>query len=497
MTEKKQAYQESVLEYQSLLSEQRSRLVSLRPPPPPPPPPSPSPGVIPAPVSSPSPAPCVAPASPPPPVLRPRGECAASGTDKVLHGDDDSSVGPLRSDAQQGGGASKFVAAVLIAVVIGMFAGMAITTDADDGTSQLRRLASSPVLEEGSSASRSEALVDSRSEALVESRSEALVESRSEASSDGAASTGMPLDAVTDEPVVVVAKTVTPSVVRISTDYGQGSGIVWDSEEGYIVTNHHVIQDPYGENADTVKVTLADGTELEGEVKGGSSSQDVAVVKVDPDDANLVAAEFAGTASVEVGQLAVAIGSPFDLAGTVTSGIVSSIRINLYGGSDPNSPVPVEMIQTDAPINPGNSGGALANRQGRVIGMNTSIQTMGAMGNVGVGFALPSDTVQLIAERIVEGESLDLGYLGLSSEVGIHDEEGVLVTIVVENSPADDAGIRVGDVIVALESEPMHDIATLSATVKLYRPGDAVEVIIQRDGELFATTVKLGSYNDS
>ena len=286
-------------------------------------------------------------------------------------------------------------------------------------------------------------------------------------------------------------------MVRISTDYGQGSGIVWDSEDGYIVTNHHVIQDPYGENADMVNVTLADGTELEGEVTGGSSSQDVAVVKVDPDGADLVAAEFAGTASVEVGQLAVAIGSPFDLAGTVTSGIVSSIRINLYGGSDPRTPVPVEMIQTDAPINPGNSGGALANRQGRVIGMNTSIQTMGAMGNVGVGFALPSDTVQLIAERIVKGESLDLGYLGLSSEVGIHDEEGVLVTIVVEDSPADDAGIRVGDVIVALENEPMHDIATLSAAVKLYRPGDEVEVIIQRDSELFAATVKLGSYDDS
>lgn len=300
------------------------------------------------------------------------------------------------------------------------------------------------------------------------------------------------------EPVVYVAASVIPSVVRVSTGVGQGSGIVWDEAEGHIVTNYHVLRSPLGgEMVDTVEVTFADGTRLQGEVLGGSVNQDVAVVSVDPGEASLVAAEFAPTKSVQVGQLAVAVGSPFDLTGTVTSGIVSSIRINRYGGADPSVPVPVEMIQTDAPINPGNSGGALADRQGRVIGMNTSIQTAGAMGNVGVGFAVPSDTVELIAHRIVKGESLDLGFLGISSEVGILDTEGVLITTVVDGSPADDAGVRVGDVVVAFQDKRVNDIAELSAVVKLYRPGDEVNLTIQRDSDLFSVGIVLESYEAS
>ena len=297
------------------------------------------------------------------------------------------------------------------------------------------------------------------------------------------------------EPVVYVAASVIPSVVRVSTGVGQGSGIVWDAEEGYIVTNYHVLRAPVGEGlVDTVEITFSDGARQQGEVLGGSVNQDVAVVSVDPEDVRLVAAEFAPTQSVEVGQLAVAVGSPFDLTGTVTSGIVSSIRINLYGGADPTAPMPVEMIQTDAPINPGNSGGALADRQGRVIGMNTSIQTAGAMGNVGVGFAVPSDTVELIARRIVKGESLGLGFLGISSEVGIRDAEGVLITTVAEGSPADDAGVEVGDVVVVFQDKIVNEIAELSAAVKLYRPGDEVSLTIQRDSDLFSVGIVLDSY---
>ena len=265
---------------------------------------------------------------------------------------------------------------------------------------------------------------------------------------------------------------------------GLGSGIVWDAESGYIVTNQHVVA-----GADQVRVTFSDGTRVDGEILGGSPGHDVAVIRVDPEATELVAATFAPTSSVRVGQLAVAIGSPFGLTGTVTAGIVSAVRIQI---SDPSFPVPLEMIQTDAAINSGNSGGALADWQGRVIGMNTLIRTTSG-GSIGLGFAVPSDTVELIAARVVNGESLDLGYLGISSQSEQDDAVGVTIIEVVPDSPADEAGLEVGDVILALDGEPVYDITELSALVKLRRPGERVELTIQRDVEVYAATVVLGT----
>lgn len=296
-----------------------------------------------------------------------------------------------------------------------------------------------------------------------------------------------------EEPVAAVAAAVSPSVVQITIpNFGQGSGIIWDAENGYIVTNNHVVGD-----FTTVLVRFADGSQVEAEVIGGSNAADVAVLQVDPTAAPLVEAVFASTSTVEVGQLAVAIGSPFGLDQSVTAGIVSAVRINPQGGSDPAAPVPVEMVQTDAPINPGNSGGALADRQGRIVGMNTSIRTDGVSdGNVGVGFAVPSDTIALIAQRIVDGESLELGFLGVS---GAPDSGngGVLVTEVVDGSPADSAGLNVGDVIVSLEGGIISEIGQLSAAIKLYRPGDAVELEILRDGGRLVADVVLGALSDN
>ncbi len=300
-----------------------------------------------------------------------------------------------------------------------------------------------------------------------------------------------PAPVVSEEPVVAVAEALSPSVVRVEVEsdtafgFGLGSGIVWDAQNGYIVTNHHVV-----EGADGVDVTLSDGTRLDGQVIGGSSGHDVAVVRVDPGAAELVAATFAPASSVRVGQLAVAIGSPLGLTGTVTAGIVSAVRIQVQGGSDPNSPVPVEMIQTDAAINRGNSGGALADWQGRVIGMNTMIQTTSG-GNIGLGFAVPSDTVDLIATRIIKGESLELGYLGISGQAADGDIAGVVVVEVLSGSPAQEAGLLAGDVIVSLDSEPMKDIAELAAAIKLRRPGEAVELTIRRDDDVYVTTAVL------
>lgn len=301
------------------------------------------------------------------------------------------------------------------------------------------------------------------------------------------------------EPVQAVARAVIPSVVliRAGSDFGtggtQGSGIVWDAENGYIVTNQHVIQEGNQPSPDTVSVTFVDGTEVTGEVIGGSTNQDIAVIRVDPEAVDLVAAEFAPTSSVQIGQLAVAVGSPFGLASTVTAGIVSSVRVIAHDPFDGSPVVPVEMIQTDAPINPGNSGGALADRFGRVIGINQLIQTSGGVaGNVGIGFAIPSDTVDLIANRIVRGDSLELGFLGISSEPGVN-QDGIPVSEVVDGSAAEDAGLRVGDVIVAFEGKPVSKIDELAAAVKLHLPGEEVKVTIRRDGDLFDAFVTLGS----
>ena len=306
-----------------------------------------------------------------------------------------------------------------------------------------------------------------------------------------AAAAQYPAPVVSEEPVVAVAEALGPSVVLVEVEadtafeFGLGSGIVWDADNGYIVTNQHVVED-----ADSVTIALSDGTSLSGEVVGGSVGHDVAVVRVDPEAAELVAATFAPASSVRVGQLAVAIGSPLGLTGTVTAGIVSAVRIQVQGGSDPNSPVPVEMIQTDAAINRGNSGGALADWQGRVIGMNTMIQTTSG-GNIGLGFAVPSDTVDLIATRIIKGESLELGYLGISGRAAEGGIPGVAVVEVLSGSPAEEAGLLAGDIIVSLDSEPMIDIAELAAAIKLRRPGEAVELTLRRGDEVYLATAVL------
>jgi len=291
------------------------------------------------------------------------------------------------------------------------------------------------------------------------------------------------------EPVADVARVVAPSVVLIETSLGQGSGIVWDSANGYIVTNNHVAQ-----GSTTVQVTFADGAAVDGQVVGGDSRRDVAVIKVDPTLTELKQAVFAPAHTVEVGQLAVAIGSPFGLEQSVTAGIVSAVNRVNRAGSDANDQGPVSMIQTDAPINPGNSGGALADREGRVIGMNTSIRTDGVTdGNIGVGFAVPSETVDLIARRIVGGESLDFGFLGIQGKSPTDGSSGALVSDVVAGSPADEAGVQIGDQIVSVAGEPIKAMEDLAAQIQLYRPGDSVELGITRNGSQVSTTVTLGS----
>jgi len=292
-----------------------------------------------------------------------------------------------------------------------------------------------------------------------------------------------------DEPVAAVAQAVAPAVVLIQNELGQGSGIIYDAS-GLILTNAHVV----GQFTE-VQVTLASGVRVPGEVLGADQLTDVAVVKIDT-SFEFGVAVLAPETSVEVGQLAVAIGSPFGLQQTVTSGIVSAKGRVLESLTDDGRLSVVAMIQTDAPINPGNSGGALADRQGRVIGMNTSIRTDGSGGNIGVGFAVPSDTAKLIADRIIAGEPLEQGFLGINGTTPVIGEPGVVVGVVTPDSGADNAGILSDDLIVGFNGTVIKSMSDLAAAVRLQPPQATVTVELVRNGENLVVDVTLGLLNE-
>ncbi len=291
-----------------------------------------------------------------------------------------------------------------------------------------------------------------------------------------------------DEPVASVAETVAPSVVRIDTATGTGSGIIYD-QNGSVVTNAHVVL-----GANTVEIQLADGTRATGKVLGSDPAVDIAIVQIQ-ENLNFRKATFATLDTIRVGQLAVAIGSPFGLEQSVTAGIVSAVNravptLNVENGSR----TVLEMIQTDAPINPGNSGGALVDRQGRVVGMNTLIRTDGNVeGNLGVGFAIPTDTIFLVTERIANGLSLENGFLGISGQDPTLGRAGALVIEVVSNSPADRSGLQQGDLIINVDGSSILGMSELAARIRLSSPGTEISLGVLRNGDEISITVVLGS----
>lgn len=306
-----------------------------------------------------------------------------------------------------------------------------------------------------------------------------------------------PVDESGDEPVVAVAVALADSVVLVAVpDQGHGSGIVFD-DEGRIVTNAHVVDD-----AVEVVVTLPNGREISAEVVGVDVRRDVAVLQLVEEQESLVPAVFAFGSDLRVGQLAVALGSPFDLERTVTSGIVSALGrvIDSYGCESDNGAecTGVAMIQTDAPINPGNSGGPLADRDGRVIGMNTAIQStgFGAVGNIGVGFAIPSDTIVLVARRLILGLPVGTAWLGIVGETPTDGRVGAVVLEVVEGSPAAVAGLLSGDRIFRSDGRTIRDMAALRADIQIRLPGEKVDLEYERDGVIGMATVDLGALDD-
>jgi putative serine protease PepD len=280
-----------------------------------------------------------------------------------------------------------------------------------------------------------------------------------------------------EEPAAAVAKTLLPTVVEIrSGSDGLGSGFVYDSN-GYIMTAAHVI-----EGEDEVEIRLYDGTRLPGEVLGTDELNDVGVVKVDR--TGLKAAPLAVGQTVQVGQLAIAIGSPFGLNETVTAGIVSSNDRVLPDGR--------EVIQTDAPINPGNSGGVLADRRGRVIGINSAIRPGdNSNGNVGIGFAVPIDIAARSAAAIVKGEEIQIGYLGVSMGDATGNQSGAVVQEVTPDSPAAQAGLQAGDVVVSIDGKAVQDRSELVAAIRGHKPGDKVTLVVNRGGNETTITATL------
>lgn len=269
------------------------------------------------------------------------------------------------------------------------------------------------------------------------------------------------------EPVADVAARLVPSTVSIEAGDTLGSGVIYDPG-GLILTAAHVVADS-GE----VTVRLAAGDRLEGEVLGRDVARDIAVIRIDRED--LPSAPLARGEVVEVGQLAIVVGSPFGLEDSVSVGVVSAT-----GRILPAATNAAEVIQTDAAINPGNSGGALADRFGRVVGINVSVRR-----NAGrIGFAVPIDVAVDVADRIVAGEPLPPpAFLGVAGTDPLSGRGGALVETVEPGSPAAAAGVRVNDLVIEVDAEEVVSMDGLTRIIRAREPGDRVRLTILRDDE--------------
>jgi len=270
-----------------------------------------------------------------------------------------------------------------------------------------------------------------------------------------------------------------PNTPRQRQFQSAGSGVIVDAKQGLIITNAHVI-----ENATEITVTLLDNRSLTAKVVGKDPGSDVAVLRVQAN--NLTAIPIADSDRTEVGDFVVAIGNPFGLGHTVTSGIVSAL-----GRSGINPEGYEDFIQTDASINPGNSGGALVNLDGQLVGINSAILSRTG-GNIGIGFAIPANMMKTVMAQLVKYGEVKRGVLGvniqtltpdIAQSMELGNVQGALVSQVVEGSAAEKAGIRAGDVVTAVNGKPVKDAAGLRNVIGLLSVGDKVDVALLRDGK--------------
>jgi putative serine protease PepD len=302
------------------------------------------------------------------------------------------------------------------------------------------------------------------------------------------------------ETLAKVAAAVSPSVVSINVQTGNGgdtgSGVILRSD-GTIVTNNHVVE-AAANGAGTISVKFADGSTASASIVGRDPGTDLAVIKASGVSGK-TPATLGSTAGVHVGDTVLAIGSPLGLDGSVSSGIVSALHRTVELGSDTGGGTGASVsdaIQTDAAINPGNSGGPLVDDQGRVIGINSAIASLGSSngsqsGSIGVGFAIPVDEVSSVANQLIKGETPKHALLG----IGLSDDPngGALITDVAAGSGAARGGLRVGDVITKVDQTATSDGSSLSAVIRAHQPGDKVTVQYQRDGVAHTAVITLGS----
>jgi len=301
--------------------------------------------------------------------------------------------------------------------------------------------------------------------------------------------------------VAAIAEAVLPTVVRVNIDgrdglgesAGNGSGVIYRSD-GYIITNNHVVA-----GADEIEVVFADSETAPAEVVGRDPWTDLAVLRVDR--TGLPAIQLGDSSDLTVGGLAVAVGSPFGLEGSVTAGVISAVnRGPITVRSPDGTPVPLSnVIQTDAPINPGNSGGALVGSDGRLIGINSAIlAASGQAANAGVGFAIPVNTAVDIAEELIAKGHVSHPFLGVegtdlnretAARLGV--EEGAFVRAVEPGTPAAEAGLRAEDVIVAVGDEPITSMDDLIVAIRNREVGETVTITYIRSGDQRTAEVTL------
>lgn len=315
---------------------------------------------------------------------------------------------------------------------------------------------------------------------------------------DGGGDAPEPLPAVSSRPIrPAVGQTragaiyaaASPAVVSVRTSTGQGTGFLID-DAGTIVTNQHVV----GGSSTVVVKFGQDGVSIDGDVLGADESTDLAVVSIERNriPRGVRPLRFSDSRNVAVGDYAIAIGNPFGLDRTATEGIVSGIGRSI---SAPNGFQIDEVIQTDAPINPGNSGGPLLDSGGRVIGVNSQIVTGGlSQGNVGIGFAVPSNTARVIVPQLKEGKTIPRPYLGVqTTPTAVSASHGARVSRLYAGAPAARAGLREGDVITSIDGRAVDSPEDVVRIVSRKAPGDKVEVEFERGGRAQSVTVTLGT----
>jgi serine protease Do/serine protease DegQ len=272
-----------------------------------------------------------------------------------------------------------------------------------------------------------------------------------------------------------------------------GSGVIVDAENGYILTNHHVV-----ENADQIQISLINEVSLDAEVIGSDAATDIAVIKVDPE--NLVELPIGNSDSVEVGDFVIAIGNPFGLGHTVTSGIISAL-----GRTGISSNGYEDFIQTDASINPGNSGGALVNMNGELIGINSVIISRTG-NNVGIGFAVPSEIAQSIMRQLLDFGEVRRGLLGVTittideesaKALGAEVDSGALVSNIEPGSAAEEAGLQVDDIITRVDEKKIDNSRELANAIGLKGSGEDISIEFVRDGKSRSVTATLGQQSVS